>query len=81
MWQVRLPFRVRADVLALQSNAELAGLAMACAYSSSAEFEAAVINSRLRAGAYGSRRRVRQMLYAAAATAGVLATSLMLMVG
>ena len=66
-------------MLALQSNAELAGLAMACSYSSSAEFEAAVINSRLRAGAYGSRRHLRHVLYAAAA-AGVLATLLVLMV-
>jgi hypothetical protein len=78
MWQVRLPFRVRADVLALQSNAELAGLAMACSYSSSAEFEAAVINSRLRAGAYGSRRRLRQVLYAVT-TAGALGSLLLML--
>lgn len=78
MWQVRLPFRVRADVLALQSDAERAGLALACPYSSSAEFEAAVINSRLRAGLYGFRRRLRHMLYAAA-TIGVLGTLLLML--
>ena len=76
MWQVRLPFRVRADMLALQSSAERAGLAMACSYSSSAEFEAAVIQSRLRADFYGSRRRLRHMLYAGA-TAGALGTLLL----
>jgi hypothetical protein len=76
MWHVRRPFRLRADVLALQNNAERAGLAMACPYSSSAEFEAAVISSRLRAGSYGLRRRRRHLLYAAA-TAGTLGTLLL----
>jgi hypothetical protein len=78
MRQVRLPYRVRADVLALQSNAERAGLALACPYSSSAEFEAAVINSRLRAGLYGFRRRLRHMLYAGA-TVGALGTLFLFM--
>lgn len=41
--------RIPADVRALQAHAERAGCAMACAFSSSAEFEAAVIRSR-RAG-------------------------------
>jgi hypothetical protein len=60
MWQ--LPFRVRHDVLALRVNAERAGLALACPYSSSAEFEAAVISARRRAGHYGSLRRRRYVL-------------------
>jgi hypothetical protein len=55
MWP--FPLRMRHDLLALQVNAERAGLALACPYSSSAEFEAAVIRSRRRAGRYGSHRR------------------------
>jgi hypothetical protein len=45
--------RLPPDVLALQAHVERAGYAMACAFSSSAEFEAAVIKSRRDAGAYG----------------------------
>ena len=41
---------------ALQMDAERAGLAWACPFSSSAEFEAAVISARRRAGAYGPTR-------------------------
>ena len=55
------------DLLALQAQAERAGCAWACPYSSSEEFEAAVIRSRRRAGAYRPMRR-RYVLYAAGAT-------------
>jgi len=59
-------------------DAERAGLAWACPFSSSAEFEAAVISARRRAGAYGPTRGRRFALYtacmavaaAAAVTAG-----------
>jgi hypothetical protein len=67
MWHPRLPSRSSAGMLALQIGAERAGCALACPYSSSAEFEAAVIRSKLAAGIYGPRRRRRQMLYAGAA--------------
>ena len=73
MWRILSPARPRADALALQMNAERAGFAWACPFSSSDEFEAAVISSRRRAGAYGPTRLRRYVLYtsvAAAAMAG-----------
>jgi hypothetical protein len=69
MWQV--PVRLRNDVLALQSTAERAGLALACPFASSAEFEAAVIASKRRAGVYGPKRHLRYLIYAVYATAAV----------
>jgi hypothetical protein len=59
-------------MLALQSNAERAGYALACSFGSSAEFEAAEIRSRLDAGIYGPKRRRRSVAYACAAI-GVIA--------
>jgi len=59
------------DLVALQSEVARAGCAWACPYSSAAEFEAAVIRSRRRAGAF-SAMRWRYVLYAGTAT-GVLA--------
>jgi hypothetical protein len=41
---------------------------MACPFSSSDEFEAAVIRSRLDAGVYGPKRRQRHLLLAGAAS-------------
>jgi hypothetical protein len=63
-------------VLALQSTAEHAGRALACSYGSSAEFEAAVIRSRLAAGVYGPRRRHRAIAYAGAAIGVLIALAL-----
>jgi hypothetical protein len=77
MWQLRAFARVPADLLALQAHAERAGGAWACAYSSSDEFEAAVIRSKLDAGAYGPKRRRRYAIYAGAA-AGALAIAYMM---
>jgi hypothetical protein len=70
------PSRLRADVLALQSTAERAGRALACSYGSSAEFEAAVIRSRLAAGIYGPKRRRRAIAYAGAAIGVLVALAL-----
>jgi hypothetical protein len=67
-----IPSRLRADMLALQSTAEHAGCALACSFGSSAEFEAAVIRSRLAAGAYGPKRR-RRAIYAGAVIAALIA--------
>jgi hypothetical protein len=72
MWQIR----PRASAVTLQMDAERAGFAWACPFSSSAEFEAAVISSRRRAGAYRWLRlrryaaRAVVLAAAAAATAG-----------
>jgi hypothetical protein len=63
------PDRSRADALTLQIDAERAGLAWACPYSSSAEFEAAIIKARREAGVYGPKRTRRQVLISVATVA------------
>ena len=73
-----LPSRLTADMLALQSSAERAGFALACAFATSAEFEAAVIRSKLDAGAYGPKRRRRTITCAGAAIAALIAVVLLL---
>jgi hypothetical protein len=62
-----------AAALSLEAYAEQAGAALACAYSSSAEFDAALIAERRAAGVYGPKRQRRQMLTAAAGIAAGLA--------
>jgi hypothetical protein len=69
------PPRPRADLLALQGIAERAGRALACPFSSSEEFEAAVIRSRRAAGVYRRRWNWRYLGYAGAAT-GMLVVGL-----
>ncbi|HWF96352.1 MAG TPA: hypothetical protein VG291_15455 [Xanthobacteraceae bacterium] len=64
-------------MLALQSRAERAGLALACSFGSSAEFEAAVIRSRIDAGVYGPKRRRRAFACTGAALAALIALALM----
>lgn len=54
----------------LEACAAHAGAAMACVYSSSAEYDAALIAQRRAAGVYGPRRYRRQQF---AAVAGVIA--------
>jgi hypothetical protein len=53
----------------LEVYAERAGAALACAYSNSAEFDAALIAARRAAGVYGPRRHRRQILATAAGIA------------
>jgi hypothetical protein len=65
--------RTDADLSALEAYAERAGAALACAYSSSAEFDAALIAQRRAAGVYGPRRRRKQMLVTGAGIAAALA--------
>jgi hypothetical protein len=48
--------QVEADLLALRASAERAGAALACVFSTSAEYEADLINTRRAEGAYGSQR-------------------------
>ena len=57
----------------LEAYADRAGLALACAYSSSAEFDAAVIAANRAAGVYGPRRHRKQMIVTAAGIAAALA--------
>jgi hypothetical protein len=72
--------RPNADALALEAAAERAGCALACIYSSAAEFDAALIAARRAAGVYGPRRHRRQMLLTAAAVAASLAVLISLIV-
>jgi hypothetical protein len=64
--------RLQNGSVALEANVASAGLALACAYSSSDEYEAEVIQTRRKAGAYGSPHR-RQAFVAFAVTAAVVA--------
>lgn len=57
----------------LEAYAAHAGAAMACVYSSSAEYDAALIAERRAAGVYGPRRYRRQQLATAAGIAAGLA--------
>lgn len=60
----------------LIADAEFAGAAMACRYSSSAEFEAALIDERRRTGVYDLPRRHHPLLWSALAVAAVMAVLL-----
>lgn len=48
---------LEADIVALRAAAERAGTALACLFSSSDEFEAAVVRVRREQGAYRARNR------------------------
>jgi hypothetical protein len=74
-----MPSRLQADMLALQSTAEHAGRALACSFGSSAEFEAALIESRLAAGVYGPKRR-RRAVYAGVAVGTLVVLVLILFI-
>jgi hypothetical protein len=78
MWRPWITSRLSAEMLALQSHAERAGYALACSFGSSAEFEAAVIRSRLDAGVYGPKRQRRSIAYAGAAIGALIALFLLL---
>jgi hypothetical protein len=70
MWHRR--FQGRPDVGALQACARLA---LACAYSSSDEYEAELIRARRSAGVYGPRRHRTWVLAVAAALTVALLTA------
>lgn len=69
--------RLEADLAALRAAAERAGTALACLFSSSDEFEAAVVRVRRAQGAYGPRRRSRSLLIAGLFT-GLLALAFLM---
>ncbi len=78
MTRVRSVAQVEADLMALRAAAERAGTALACLFSSSDEFEAAVIRVRRAQGAYvPAPRHRRAWLRAFAATALLAAAFLM----
>jgi hypothetical protein len=67
-------------VLALEAHAARAGAALACVYSSSAEYDAALIAERRAAGVYGPRRHRNQRLATAAGIAAALALIIFLII-
>ena len=73
MLHVRSVPDVEADLAALRAAAERAGTALACLFSTSEEFEQAVIRSKIAAGVYGPKRRHRRQILATAATTVLLA--------
>jgi hypothetical protein len=79
MFRPATSIRTDTDLIALEAYAELAGAALACAYSSSGEFDAALIAARRAAGVYGPRRHRRQlMLTVAAVAAGLLVVAFLI---
>jgi len=58
-------------MLELKANLERAGYSLACPFTSSSEFEAAVIRAKRQAGAYGPRRHRRLAVYAAGVASGM----------
>jgi hypothetical protein len=69
-----------ADLVTLEAYAARAGAALACVYSSSAEFDAALIAERRAAGIYGPKRRRKQMLVTLAGVAAGLTVIALLIV-
>ena len=63
------------EALALEA---CAGLALACAYSSSDEYEAELIQVRRKAGAYGSRHNWQAYAAFALAAAAIIGTAVFL---
>jgi hypothetical protein len=68
--------QVEADLVALRAAAERAGTALACLFSTSDEFHAAVIKARRDAGAFTPRRRYRAVYWVALV---VLATAFLML--
>ena len=62
MSQSRAIAELEADIVALRAAAERAGTALACLFSSSDEFEAAVVRLRREQGAYRAQMRTRRPL-------------------
>lgn len=71
--------RLRHDLGALEASADRAGLALACVYSSAAEFEAEIIRERREAGAF-ARPHLAQMRMLTVATAIVSLAALILLI-
>ena len=65
------------QALALEAYAARAGAAMACVYSSSAEYDAALIAERRAAGIYGPRRH-QKLVTGLAVAAGLIVVVLLI---
>jgi hypothetical protein len=71
MHRSRTLARVEADLAALRASAERAGVALACVFASSDEYEADLIRERRASGAFRPRRRWRHYLRLGALTGAV----------
>jgi hypothetical protein len=69
MSQSRAITDLEADIAALRAAAERAGTALACLFSSSDEFEAALVRLRREQGAYPIQMRTRRPLRTGVLTA------------
>lgn len=74
MGGARNQFQPQTEAGILEANA--AGLALACAYSSSDEYEAAIIAERRAAGAYGTNHKPVALIIAAVIAVLALAIAL-----
>ena len=72
--------RTRRHMLELEANLERAGYSLACPFTSSSEFEAAVIRAKRQAGAYGPRRHRRLAVYAASFASGMFVLACLMLV-
>ena len=70
----------RRHMLELEANLERAGYSLACPFTSSSEFEAAVIRAKRQAGAYGPRRHRRLAVYAASFASGMFVLACLMLV-
>jgi hypothetical protein len=61
---------VETDLAALRASAERAGVALACVFASSAEYEAEIIRERRASGAFRPRKPWRQRLRLVALACG-----------
>jgi hypothetical protein len=78
MGQPRLQNDARIQAFALEANAACAGRALGCAYSSSDEYEAEIIQVRRKAGAYGSHHQRQAYIAFALAAAAIVGVVLAL---
>lgn len=80
MSRIAESFNPDTALMALEAYAQRAGAALACAYSSSAEFDAALIAECRAAGVYGPKRHRKRKLATAAGIAAGLAVVIFLIV-
>jgi hypothetical protein len=62
MLRTRTLSRIEADLAALRASADRAGVALACVFASSEEYEAEIIRERRARGAFRPRKPWRQRL-------------------
>ena len=72
MWGLRTLSRLRADHLVLEAHVHRAGLALACPYSTSDEYESEVIAAQRAAGVYGPKRHARILMIGTGIAAALL---------